>query len=581
LEERLYSMVETGALVRDRENWQLTGRAGPEVPEVLERLVRSRVDRLSPVGQEVVRAASVLGVEFRLPLLEAVSDAADRLAIALAELRGAGLLQEVAGAPEPAYRFRHSLIQDATYRGMLRPERRRLHGRAAWALEAASESRLDEVAALLGRHFAAAGETERAVHHFEAAGNYAVTSFANDEAISSFGSALEVADREGSGNEKMARAATALRAKLAQVLWRIGRRGDGRTVLNEAIELADPGDIVKSPRLHILLGQMDLDEQRFDAAATDYAVAAQLLGERPWDSDDASAAQWLEVMVVGRAQLHLHRKEPELALAVLEAARPVLDARGSDAHKHLFYRHLAWQQALQSGWRVDDQVVANARRALAAASAGADDSNWYREKGPASAWAALWLGFFLMLHDEQQEAAEQLEISLGMADRSGDVILRAAALFCLAIAALRRHDVPAVRLLGPRAVAAGEVAGWPVFVSAAKACLAWLAWQDDHPKEVVALAHEAASLWRTALGSLTFCKWLYLWPLVALQLGGGQVALAVEAGREMLDPSQQRFPDELEEMVTSGCAAWDNGYAELASEKLGEALQLAHDLHYF
>jgi hypothetical protein len=186
-----------------------------------------------------------------------------------------------------------------------------------------------------------------------------------------------------------------------------------------------------------------------------------------------------------------------------------------------------------------------------------------------------------MLHDEQQEAAEQLEISLGMADRSGDVILRAAALFCLAITALRRHDVPAVRLLGPQAVAAGEVAGLPVFVAAAKACLAWLAWQDQHPDEVVARADEAALLWRTALGSLTFCKWLYLWPLVALRLGGGQVALAVKAGREMLDSSQQRFPDELEEMVTSGCAAWDKGDAKLAREKLTEALQLARELHYF
>ena len=581
LEERLYSMVETGALVRDRENWQLTGRVGPEVPQVLERLVRSRVDRLSPVGQEVVRAASVLGVEFRLPLLDAVSDAAGRLAMALAELDGAGLLQELAGAPELTYRFRHSLIQEATYRGMLRPERRRLHGRAAWALEAASENRLDEVAAFLGRHFAAAGETERALHHFEVAGDYAITAFANDEAISSFGSALEIADRDRSGSEVVTRAATALRAKLAQVFWRTGRRGDGRKVLREAIELAGPGDILQAARLYVLLGQMEIDEQRYDAAAVAYDSAEQLLGDRPWDNDEAAAAQWLEVMVVGRAQLHLHRKEPELALAVLDAARPVLDARGSDAHKHLFYRHLAWQQALQSGWRVDKHVIANARRALAAASAGGDDSNWYREKAPATAWAALWLGFFLMLHDEQQEAAEQLEISLGMADRSGDVILRAAALFCLAITALRRHDVPAVRLLGPQAVAAGEVAGLPVFVAAAKACLAWLAWQDQHPDEVVARADEAALLWRTALGSLTFCKWLYLWPLVALRLGGGQVALAVKAGREMLDSSQQRFPDELEEMVTSGCAAWDKGDAKLAREKLTEALQLARELHYF
>ena len=581
LEERLYSMVETGALVRDQRTWRLARTVGPEVPQVLERLVRSRVDRLSPPAQDVVRAASVLGTEVSLPLLTAVCGAGDQFGTALAELRGAGLLQELPGAGEPTYRFRHAVIQEATYRGLLRPERRQLHGRAAWALEAMSGDRLDEVAAVLGRHFAAAGETERAVHHFGAAGDYAVTAFANDEAISSFSSALEIADRDRSGSEVITRAATALRAKLAQLFWRTARRGEGRKVLGEAIQLGCSGDILQRARLHILLGQMELDEQRFDAAAAAYDSAAELLGERPWDNDDATVAHWLEVMVVGQAQLHLHRNEPELALAVLDAARPVLEARGADPHKHLFYRHLGWQRAIELRWRVDESIVADARRALVAASAGGEDSNWYREKGPATAWAALFLGFFLMLHDEQQEAEGQLQTSLVMAERSGDVILTSSSLFCLTIAALRRHDIPGVRSLAPRAVAAGEVAGWPIFVSAAKACLAWLAWQDQDRDALVMLADEAAFLWRNALGSLTFCKWLYLWPLVALHLDGRNVALAVTAGREMLHPSQQRFPDGLEQILTSACAAWDNGNAGTAGVKLAEALRVAYELHYF
>ena len=48
LEERLSSLVETGALVKDGTAWRLSGTAGTEVPEVLERLIRSRVDRLGP-----------------------------------------------------------------------------------------------------------------------------------------------------------------------------------------------------------------------------------------------------------------------------------------------------------------------------------------------------------------------------------------------------------------------------------------------------------------------------------------------------------------------------------------------------
>ena len=49
-----------------------------------------------------------------------------------------GLLAEVRGASEPTYRFRHALIQDATYKSLMKDQRRRLHAKAAWALEDAS-----------------------------------------------------------------------------------------------------------------------------------------------------------------------------------------------------------------------------------------------------------------------------------------------------------------------------------------------------------------------------------------------------------------------------------------------------------
>ena len=64
LEERLSSLVENGALVKDEAAWRLSGTAGTEVPEVLERLIRSRVDRLGPLSREVITSASVLGREF-------------------------------------------------------------------------------------------------------------------------------------------------------------------------------------------------------------------------------------------------------------------------------------------------------------------------------------------------------------------------------------------------------------------------------------------------------------------------------------------------------------------------------------
>ena len=60
----------------------------------------------------------------------------------------------------------------------------------ARALEAASAARLEEVAPVLGRHFAAAGEAEPGLRYLVMAGDHATEAFANDEAISSYRAAL-------------------------------------------------------------------------------------------------------------------------------------------------------------------------------------------------------------------------------------------------------------------------------------------------------------------------------------------------------------------------------------------------------
>ena len=72
LEERLSSLLETRTLVSEGGTWWLREPSGPQLPQVLERLVRSRVDRLSPAAQEAIRAAAVLGPEFTAALLAAM-----------------------------------------------------------------------------------------------------------------------------------------------------------------------------------------------------------------------------------------------------------------------------------------------------------------------------------------------------------------------------------------------------------------------------------------------------------------------------------------------------------------------------
>ena len=573
LEERLASLLETRALVHEQGTWRMNETASQEVPQALERLVRSRVDRLSPAARETIRLASVLGTEFPRALLTAVRATDEPPGPALDELCAKDLLQEAARLPEPAFRFRHALIQEAVYTGLLRAERRLLHGRAAWALEAASDGRTEEVAAVLGRHFAAAGESDRALRYLEMAGDHATSAFANDEAISSFRAGLALINEQRASTPAMADAAVELRAKLANVQWRTGRRGQAREALREALDLAGSGNTLHRAHLQIRLGRLEMADLRYEAAATAFDVAEALLGEDPGEKDAATAEEWLELMVDGRAGLYTMRDEPERVLATLAAVRPLLEARGTPARKYSFYMHLAYGQVMANRYRVDEADIANMSKGLAAAAQGDEEKD--------VGYGTYFLGRLLWLRGDLTAAQEHMEQALAMAERIGERLLLGQSLLGLALTALRRHDPEAVRTWAPRALAAADGLASSEYLTGAKACLAWLAWQDGHPDDVIKLADEIAELKVTAFGAGSHNRWVYLWPLLAAYLDAGQLADAIATCRRLLHPAQHRLPDDLESTMHAAAVAWEQDQPDPAREKLAAALSLAHELHYF
>src|SRR5207247_2269570 len=135
LEELVRSLIDSGALRPDDGGFRFDHAVAVEVPETVERLVLARVDQLPPSAREVLGAAAVLGRRFVVSLVEEVADDRSAVMDALRELRRSQLVREARRWPEPEYRFKHSLIQEAVYRSLLKRRRQELHGRAAHALE--------------------------------------------------------------------------------------------------------------------------------------------------------------------------------------------------------------------------------------------------------------------------------------------------------------------------------------------------------------------------------------------------------------------------------------------------------------
>ncbi|MGZ4307753.1 MAG: AAA family ATPase [Gaiellaceae bacterium] len=161
------------------------------LPESVEAVVATRIDRLPPGDRALLRYASVLGATFSADLVAEVladdSEASDEAWDRLAEF------VERDPYTAGAFRFRHALFRDAAYGGLSYRRRGELHAKAGEAYERLELAGRGEFAELLSLHFFHAGDAGKAYRYSLAAGERAQEKFANVEAAAFFQRALEVA----------------------------------------------------------------------------------------------------------------------------------------------------------------------------------------------------------------------------------------------------------------------------------------------------------------------------------------------------------------------------------------------------
>ena len=197
LEELVRSLADAGAVVREGDGWRFDHEAPVDVPPTVEMVILARIDRLTPACRDLLTAASVLGRQFGLPLLEGVTGSNGELRSSLHELQRLDLLREGRRWPEPEYRFKHALIQEAAYRTIVGDKRRALHRSAAEWLEAQYAGNESEVAGLLAQHWLAAADEDKAIAYLMQAGDRARLEYALDEAIDLYRELLPLLEAKG------------------------------------------------------------------------------------------------------------------------------------------------------------------------------------------------------------------------------------------------------------------------------------------------------------------------------------------------------------------------------------------------
>src|SRR5579862_1178332 len=162
-----------------------------ELPETVEALLATRIDRLSPGDRALLRWASVLGVSFSSSLIaEVLEEQEEAVAAASEAWERVGEFVERDPDVPGAFRFRHALIRDAAYEGLPYRRRREIHERVAEVIERRHGDRPDEAAELLALHFQRAERWPEAWRYSVDAGRRAASKYANVEASQFFEQAL-------------------------------------------------------------------------------------------------------------------------------------------------------------------------------------------------------------------------------------------------------------------------------------------------------------------------------------------------------------------------------------------------------
>ena len=239
LEESVRMTVEDGVLVGERGDYRLAKPfTALRVPATVEAVLAARIDRLAPGDKSLLQAASAIGENVPVVLLQTVAEMSENeLHETLDRLRAAEFLYDASLLQEPCHVFKHALTCRVAYNSLLREQQRKLHARIVEALERLYPERLSEHVERLAHHACDAELWDRAARYLRQAATKAFARSANREAVTWFDQALDAIQHLPESRE-LREQAIDLRFDLRNALQPLGEFGSIRERLYEAEALA-------------------------------------------------------------------------------------------------------------------------------------------------------------------------------------------------------------------------------------------------------------------------------------------------------------------------------------------------------
>ncbi len=197
IEELTRSLLESGSIAKEGGRYAFSAEPSRiRVPDSVQGIIASRLDRLPEEEKEVLQLAAVIGREFSLRLLEEVTGLGKVLKSTLHALQSQEFIYEKSLFPEPEYIFKHALTQEVAYESLPLKRRRELHERTGLAIEGLYADRLEDFYEALAHHYSRSENTEKAIRYLRLSGDKATHDYANWEAIRLYEEAIRILDSQ-------------------------------------------------------------------------------------------------------------------------------------------------------------------------------------------------------------------------------------------------------------------------------------------------------------------------------------------------------------------------------------------------
>ncbi len=273
LEQIIEYFMESGLIEKQDGQWTIRDK-NIKLSSSINAILMARIDRLSLLVKETVKAAAVIGREFELPVLsevmknqaEFIQRNGNTTKLLKEQVQQAEEGQIWQAMNELRYMFRHSLLREAAYDMQLRARLQQLHREIADSMERLYTDKLEERFVDLAFHYEQADVFEKTCEYLLKAADYARSNYQNQQALEYYERLLKKLGRQKDTANQIQ---TYL--KKGKVLELIGHWDECEQTYQRALKLA------KQSRDVLLLGQANNNLGRLLMLRGDYGGADRFL----------------------------------------------------------------------------------------------------------------------------------------------------------------------------------------------------------------------------------------------------------------------------------------------------------------